>query len=73
MKEVYTVTNYKDKQGNEKSFWQKVGTAFENKDGSLSVNLNALPVNGKLVIQDKKEWKESGNNNMTTHNEIPDY
>jgi len=29
-----------------------VGAAFVNRDGSLSVRLDAMPVNGKLQIRD---------------------
>ena len=49
MKEVYTIIKNK-----EKSIWIKVGVAFENKDGSLNVKLNCLPLNGTLHIRDKK-------------------
>jgi hypothetical protein len=34
-----------------KDFWQRVGTAYLQPDGSLSVQLTAMPVNGKLVIR----------------------
>jgi hypothetical protein len=34
-----------------KSFWLRVGTAFENRDGSLNVYLDAIPVNGRLQIR----------------------
>lgn len=46
-KDVFTVV---ERQG--KSFWIKVGAAFTNRDGSMSVLLDALPVNGKLQIRD---------------------
>jgi hypothetical protein len=48
-KDVYTVI-----RNGEKAFWQKVGRAHINKDGSLNVYLNALPVNGELNIRDRK-------------------
>ena len=35
-----------------KSYWMRLGTAFINRDQSLTVYLNALPVNGKLHIRD---------------------
>lgn len=55
-KEVYAVQEGKEEG---KSFWTKIGTAFENKDGSLNVLLNCLPLNGKIHIRDKKEKDES--------------
>ncbi len=49
------MSNYKDvftvvKNG-EKEYWNRIGTAFPNKDGSLTVRLNALPLDGRLAIR----------------------
>lgn len=52
-KEVYTII---DRGENQKAYWLRIGTCWTNKDGSFNVNLDALPVNGKLNIRDKKEW-----------------
>ena len=38
----------------EKDQWTRVGAAFENKDGSLTVRLDAVPTNGKLLLQEPK-------------------
>ena len=46
---VYTVID--SAQPNGKAFWQRVGSAWSNKDGSLNISLNALPVNGKLHVR----------------------
>ncbi len=35
-----------------KSRWTKVGVAFANADGSLDIQLAAIPVNGKLKLTD---------------------
>lgn len=43
-----------------KSFWTKVGVAFENKDGSYSINLSAIPVNGRLQMRDPKPKEDAG-------------
>jgi hypothetical protein len=46
-REVYTII-----AGNgdgKKDCWSKIGASFLNKDGSESVLLETLPVNGKLV------------------------
>jgi hypothetical protein len=48
-KDVYTIV-----KNGEKAFWQKVGRAHVNKDGSWNVYLNALPLNGELNIRDRK-------------------
>ena len=49
MKEVYTVV-----KNGEKSYWNRIGSAFLNRDGSLNVKLTALPVNGELNIRDPR-------------------
>lgn len=35
-----------------KSFWTKVGVAFENRDGSWNLELSAIPVSGRLQMRD---------------------
>ena len=47
MKVVYVIV-----QRNNKSYWNRVGVAFVNSDGSLNVRLEALPVSGELQIRD---------------------
>jgi hypothetical protein len=46
LRQVFTIV-----ERNGKSFWVRIGTAFVNKDGSETVYLDALPVNGKLQIR----------------------
>jgi len=49
VKDVYTIV-----RNGEKAFWQKVGRAHVNKDGSWNVYLNALPLNGELNIREPR-------------------
>lgn len=46
-----------------KSYWVRVGTAFENRDGSLNVYLDAIPVNGRLQIREYPPDDERDNTN----------
>ena len=46
---AYTVVE-RNKDG--RKFWVRVGAAFVNRDGSLNVRLDAMPVNGELQIRD---------------------
>ena len=39
-----------------KTFWPRLGVAFENSDGSVTLKLEALPVNGQLQIRDRREF-----------------
>ena len=52
MKDVYAIYESKN-EGREWSRWVRVGVAFENKDGSLNVLLDALPLSGRLQIRDR--------------------
>jgi hypothetical protein len=51
MKAVYTVID----RGQGKSFWVRVGVGFTNRDGSLNLRLDAIPVNGTLQV---REWSD---------------
>lgn len=37
---------------NGKSYWNRIGVAFVNADGSINVKLDALPISGELQIRD---------------------
>lgn len=45
---VYAIVSKPDS----KSVWLRVGSAFENRDGSVTVLLDAMPIGGKLQIRD---------------------
>ena len=59
MKDVYAI--YESKNGGEKqkSRWVRVGVAFENKDGSLNLLLDAIPLTGRLQVRDREAEKPS--------------
>lgn len=54
MKIVYVITKRSGR-----SYWNRVGVAFVNSDGSLNVKLEALPVGGELQIRDYVPRDES--------------
>lgn len=37
--------------GNSKSFWNRVGVAWSNKNGGLTVQLESVPLDGRVVCQ----------------------
>jgi hypothetical protein len=47
MKLAYVITTR-----NGKNFWNRIGVAFVNNDGSINVKLEAMPVNGEIQIRD---------------------
>ena len=51
MKTVWTIVE----RGAGRSYWTKVGVGFVNRDGSLTLRLDAVPINGSLQVRD---WQE---------------
>jgi len=43
---------YTTNERNGRTFWNRIGVAFLNKDGSMNVRLESLPVSGELHIRD---------------------
>lgn len=58
MKTVFTIVD--GRKDTEKKYWVQVGRAFENRDGSTTVYLDALPVNGLLQIRSGNERPKGG-------------
>ena len=63
MKIAYVIT-----ARNGKSFWNRVGVAFVNKDGSINVKLEAIPVNGEIQIRDYVPRDEVSGTSLTGRN-----
>lgn len=55
IKFIYVITGK-----GERKFWNKVGVAFVNRDGSLNCKLDSLPVDGELHIRDYVAPAERG-------------
>lgn len=53
-KAVYTIIE----QENRDDFWMRLGTAFVNRDNSLTVVLNALPTNNRLHIREQPRSRQ---------------
>ena len=52
---VYTIV---EKPNSQKGIWLEIGVGSENRDGSLSAKLDALPVNGTLHIREYEPRKQ---------------
>jgi len=48
---AYTITK-NEKQGG-KDFWTRIGVCFVNRDGSMNLKLNALPLGGEIHIREE--------------------
>jgi hypothetical protein len=57
--DVFNVKQAPEGSG-KKNFWNKVGVAFENKDGSIAVHLDSLPLDGKLQIRTPTDKESKG-------------
>jgi hypothetical protein len=53
-KVAYVIT-----ERNDKTYWNRIGVAFTNKDGSINVKLDALPTSGTLQIRDYEPREEA--------------
>ncbi len=64
MKIVYVITSREnaplDSAGKPKKYWNRIGVAFVNADGSINVKLEALPVSGELHIRDYSLQRDAG-------------
>jgi hypothetical protein len=61
MKIVYVIS---DRSG--RKFWNRIGVAFINSDGSMNVKLEAIPVSGEMQIRDyvpREDGVGNGRNN----------
>jgi len=52
LKSVYTIV---DRSG--KAFWVRIGVGFTNRDGSLNLRLDAIPVNATLHVRDWEPYE----------------
>lgn len=70
----------KDQQGNEKTFWVKIGSIWTKDDGSVSCEFDALPVadsEGRVVVKGFIPKQKEGNaqpvaNNAGSFNDLAD-
>lgn len=53
---VYAIT---EREG-ARSVWTRIGSAWTNRDGSVTVRLDALPVSGILQVRDDDPSQKAG-------------
>lgn len=58
-KTVYVVTEREDQQGVRRTYWTTIGTARVNKDETISVRLDGLPLSGVLQIRDEQDTRRN--------------
>lgn len=50
----------RDREKGQKSIWTRIGCAWTNADGSFNIQLDALPVDGRMNIRVASDKKENG-------------
>lgn len=62
---------------NGKSYWNRIGVAFVNRDGSINVKLDSLPVSGEMQLrdyvarEDRETPSQEQSNARTSDDDIP--
>lgn len=51
--------NIIQREGLEKPIWNRVGTAFFNRDGSINVFLDSFPMTGKIQLREDREREQA--------------
>lgn len=52
---THTCYTVRDRGEHRKPFWVAIGSAWTNKDGSFTLRLDALPLDGEIVVRTRKE------------------
>jgi hypothetical protein len=65
---VYTII---ERRESGRKHWVRIGAAFENRDGSLNVRLDALPLNGTVHIRELAQAESSLERSSATAMEVP--
>ena len=47
-----------ERKGYDKPFWNRIGSAFFNRDGSINVLLDSLPLQGKIQLREDTPKEE---------------
>jgi hypothetical protein len=65
--QVFSMKERSDKTGggDKNTVWVKAGSAWVNRDGSLNVYLDVLPLDGRLHVREAADKKEGGESRPT--------
>ena len=66
LKDVFAISDREIAGEPGKNHWTRVGVGFVNRDNSINVVLDAVPVNGRLQIRDRQK-----NNNPVNKSQKP--
>jgi hypothetical protein len=52
---THTCYTVRDRGEGKKPFWAPIGSAWTNKDGSFTIRLDSLPIDGEIVVRTRKQ------------------
>jgi len=61
-KPKYEIFHVRDSNNGGKGYWTKIGAGFENKDGSVNMVFDCIPVDGRCQLRVRQEKQEEGRN-----------
>ena len=65
--QVFSIKEIRE-ENETKKLWVKAGSAWVNRDGSLNVYLDVLPLDGKLHVREANEHRAQANGSSASHN-----
>jgi hypothetical protein len=60
MKSVWTMVERAQGNGPAKTYWTRVGVGFVNRDGSITLRLDCIPINGSLQVREWEPYERRG-------------
>ena len=57
---THTCFAVRERGENKKAFWIPIGSGWVNKDGSLNLRFDVLPIDGKVCVRLRKEDEQTG-------------
>lgn len=57
---THTCFTVRDRGEGRKAYWARIGSAWVNRDGSFNLQLDALPIDGKIVLRPRKANENDG-------------
>jgi hypothetical protein len=64
--QVFSIKETREREGKTNSVWVKAGSAWVNRDGSLNVYLDVLPLDGRLHVREALEKREGSGDGRTS-------
>jgi hypothetical protein len=59
---THAIWHIRDREG-KKAFWTEIGVGFTNRDGSITLKLNMVPIDGGTITVkqiDPRDWDSGG-------------